>query len=347
MKIPLHIPIVTLFLFSCSLDKGEQVDISTDLSDLSARSNPIQTFEYNPENDTLIVGSLGTKIFIPANSLVFDNGEQATSKVTLSLKEVYSISDMILNGLSTTTNEKLLETSGMINLKASSSGKTLNLKPGSPVRIQFKNVASAPFMRTYLGQVDSTGVHWQLDAKNVYDTVKFDEPTEYIVALEYGADVVFSGTVTYGIVGNDTIELKRAEFEGDLIGADTIAYSYDPPFYEIHSTELNWINCDFFINSDDNIGVLTNKLDKAKSRNFLIFHDYYSIMSSWEVEKGNSVFRNIPRGSKVTAIGIAKKDSEYYLAVRDATLEEENQQIMLDYKKSSLEKISIQLEELE
>jgi len=321
--------------------------MSSELSDLSERINPTQAFEINPEKDTSIVGRLGTKIFIPANSLVFDNGEQATSKVTLKLKEVYSISEMILNGLSTTSNGELLETSGMINLEASTDDRTLNLKSDSPVKIQFRNVTSAPFMRTYLGQVDSTGVNWQLDAKNVYDTIKFDQPTEYIVTLDYGADSVFSGTVTYGIIGNDTIELTRTQFEGDFTTADTIAYSYDPPFYEIHSTELNWINCDFFINSDDNIRVMVNKFDGANTLNFLIFQDYYSIMSSWESKENNSVFRNIPPGSIVTAIGIAKKDSDYYLAEQVVTLEEENQQITLDYKESTLEKISNQLEELE
>ncbi len=347
MKIPFYIQTLTLLLLSCSLDKGEQVDISTELSDLSERLNPTQTFEFNPENDTMIVGRLGTKIFIPANSLVFDNGEQTTSKVTLRLKEVYTISDMILNGLSTTSNGDLLETSGMINLEAFSNDRTLNLKSDSPVKIQFRNVTSAPFMRTYLGQVDSTGVNWQLDAKNVYDTIKFDQPTEYIVILDYGADSVISGTVTYGIVGNDTIELTRTQFEDDFTTADTIAYSYDLPFYEIHSTQLNWINCDFFINSDDNIRVMVNKFEGAKTLNFLIFHDYYSIMSSWESEENNSVFRNIPRESKVTAIGIAKNDSDYYLAVHDVSLQEKNQQITLDYKVSSLEQISNQLEELE
>ncbi len=345
MKIQLHLLIFIFVTFSCSME-DDQKDISSELIDISERLNPTQTFEINPKTDTVVEGRLGTRIFIPANSLIFENGEQPTSKITLRLKEVYSISDMILNGLSTTTNGQLLETSGMINLNASINGETLSLKPDKPIKIQFKNITSAPFMRTYLGEYDSTGINWALDENNFYDTIRFNEPITYILTLDYGADSVFSAIANYAIVANDTIQLNQVQFEVDTTIIDSISY-YDEPFYEIHATDLGWINCDFFINSNDNINVIANKLEETKTLNYLVFQDYYSIMSSWVFEGNNSVFRNIPRGSKVIAIGIAKKDSDYYLAMHEVILETENQQIKLDYKKASIENISTKLEELE
>lgn len=299
-----------------------------------------------------MVGKHGTIIFIPANSLVFDDGEQPTDQVNITLKEVYSISEMILNGLSTTSNGELLETSGMINLQATSNNKTLKLKTGSPIKIQFRNIASSPFMRTYLGQEDSTGINWNLDQNNIYDTLKFDESKQYIKTLAYGADLLFSATITYGVVANDTFELKRTIWENIDVDSDSAYYDEatsvnKAPFFTIHSTELNWINCDFFIYSDEHINVKTNQYPDAFTQNYLIFHDYKSIMSSGHLVDKHMLFENIPRGSKVTAIGIAMKDSEIYFATREVDLLEENQQIPLQYQKFSLENLTNQLEKLE
>ncbi|MDW3196894.1 MAG: hypothetical protein R8G66_31245 [Cytophagales bacterium] len=341
MKVLYYFFMVLLFMVSCS-DATENKDISTEFSELSERLNPTQVFEINPEKDTTIIGTKGTRVFIPAKSLVSDSGELGSPSVNVTLKEFYTFSEMILNGLSTTSNGELLKTSGMIKIEASSRGKMLDLKKGSSIKIQFKNTASAPFMRTYLGQRDSTGMNWQLDEDNIDDTIKYNQQIEWIIGLDYGADTVLSGTATYGVVGNDTLELFRTEWEMDSAG-----FIREPLFYEIHSTKLNWINCDHFLGSKDLIAVKANKHSKVKTLNYLVFHDLHAIMSSWETMGKDAVFINIPRNSKVSAIGIAKEGSNYYLAAKKLILKEGNQRIKLKYKKSSLEKIVSKLEELE
>ncbi len=340
-----HFLVLILLVFSCS-EQDTQQDLSSDLVDLSEKLNPTQSFDINPKNDTLIEGRQGTRVYFSANSLIFENGEQPTSRVTIKLKEVYSTSEMILNDLATTSNGELLQTSGMIRLEATSNSRKLNLKSDSPVKIQFNRIASAPYMRTYLGQVDSTGLNWELDSNNVFDTIQSNEQEDYTVTLDYGADTTMTGTITYTIVANDTVEFFRNWSEGDITAVDSVTI-YEPPFYEIHSTQLNWINCDFFRYYDDYISVLTNRFDEDKTLNFLIFHDFSSIMRTWENNRNQSVFRNIPRGLEVTAIGIAKNNDDYYWGMREVVLNDENQTIGLDYKKSSLEEILMQLKALE
>ena len=75
----------------------------------------------DPNRDTVLLLDQGTILFIQAGTFVNQKG-----CVTISAKEVYKKSDMLLENLSTMSNGKQLESGGMIYLEASSnSGKPL------------------------------------------------------------------------------------------------------------------------------------------------------------------------------------------------------------------------------
>ncbi len=83
-----------------------------------------QTFCIDPNRDTIIALDQGTIIAIQAGTFVNQKG-----CVTISAKEVYKKSDMLLENLSTTSNGKMLESGGMIYIEATnSSGKPVNPK---------------------------------------------------------------------------------------------------------------------------------------------------------------------------------------------------------------------------
>ena len=259
------------------------------------------------------------------------------------LKEVYTVSEMILNGLTTTSKGELLETSGMINLTATSEGKPLKLKAEFPLKIRFKNISNAPSMRTYIGSRDSALIDWQLDAENVYDTTKFKKEIEALYELPYGVDSVGIFEETYGVIGSDTILLER-EMKYDDSNLDYAKASL--LFYELHTTKLNWINCDYFIGSIDTVDVLVRISDESKALTFILFKEYNSIMAFSEYKSGEYVFRNIPRGSLVTLLSIYTLDSNYFLAMKDVTLKRDKQQIILDFNKFNLEDFEGQINSL-
>lgn len=83
-----------------------------------------QTFCIDPNRDTILALDQGTIISIQAGTFVNQKG-----CVTISAKEVYKKSDMLLENLSTTSNGKMLESGGMIYLEATnSSGKPVSPK---------------------------------------------------------------------------------------------------------------------------------------------------------------------------------------------------------------------------
>jgi uncharacterized protein YegP (UPF0339 family) len=88
-----------------------------------------QTFYINPTRDTVISGAQGSRFFIPSG--VFAGaGPCKKSAIAIQLKEIYQKSGMIMQNLSTTSNGRILETSGMYELKANCNGRNLSLRKG-------------------------------------------------------------------------------------------------------------------------------------------------------------------------------------------------------------------------
>jgi hypothetical protein len=96
-----------------------------------------QYFLINTDRDTLIIGKNGSSIFIPANSLVTEDGQpNPSNKAKIILIEAYSNQDIILNNLSTVSDEKLLETGGMVYIEAKTSeDKNLVIKEGEELQL--------------------------------------------------------------------------------------------------------------------------------------------------------------------------------------------------------------------
>tara|TARA_B110000967_G_scaffold204939_1_gene248414 strand:- start:751 stop:1977 length:1227 start_codon:yes stop_codon:yes gene_type:complete len=94
-------------------------------------------FNIQANSDTILFGKSGTAIYLEANSLVFEDGTAINSEIKIEVKEYYSTSDIITHNLSTTSNGELLETGGMINIKAFSDNKPLKLKSGKEIIVHF------------------------------------------------------------------------------------------------------------------------------------------------------------------------------------------------------------------
>ena len=337
-----------IFLASCSSPEADKATITDDLRAYSETINPTQVFEIDPTVSAEIVGAQGTRITFPAGSLVDARGNPATKPVKVLLKEVYTLSEMVLNdAVTTTTSGQLLQTSGMVNVQAAEGDTPLEIADGSYIMLDYQGVAYAPNMRTYLADTDATGVtHWALDTNNVYDTTLFTE--ERIMTLAYGADII--QTVTYGIIGPDTVELSHTptveeamaeyrasdNYDGDsAIYADSAA---TPRTYRLRSTSLGWINCDYFLGQEDLINVQFATPASGRWKNYLAFPDLPALMRTWDPQKLQ--FQNIPRNRKVVAISIWDQDGNYWLGTQELTLSETGQTITLDYQAKTMEEIN-------
>jgi TonB family protein len=126
-----------------------------------------QLFSVAASKDTILICKEGTRITVNANSFINERTKQAvTGSVKIAVTEYYKMSDIILAGLSTSTNGKMLETGGMLNIIANSNNDNCILRNGSPISIEFPSKKRKEGMELYNGVwKDENNINWVLDKK--------------------------------------------------------------------------------------------------------------------------------------------------------------------------------------
>lgn len=137
---------------------------------LSALEKEATQFIIRNNKDTFIEGTEGTLIFIEKGSFVNDMGEPITDSIEISLKEVYSLSDIVGQPISTSSGEDLLETGGMIELRASSKGENLRLNYGKSLVVHFpKEPGDTTKMDLFYRDRDTAGtIGWKQETNFKY-----------------------------------------------------------------------------------------------------------------------------------------------------------------------------------
>jgi hypothetical protein len=120
-----------------------------------------QKFNVNSTKENKIKAEHGTEITIPADAFVFEDGTVAKGKIDFTVKEALQTEDILLTGLTTVSNGKLLQTGGMVYIEASINGKKLKLAKDKNIKIAMptKNVVDG--MQLFYGQKTKSGnVNW-------------------------------------------------------------------------------------------------------------------------------------------------------------------------------------------
>lgn len=147
-----------VFFFSC-----RQVTIKSVDEVFEAIGQPEQVNEIDPSKDNLIECKKGTKVFIPANSLVYSNGAVPTCNATVIIKEFSSIAEMLSGRLSTTSDTELLETNGMLFISASAEGKELTMSMDKSYVVAFPKKQSVQTMSLFYGDTSTKKLNWLPD----------------------------------------------------------------------------------------------------------------------------------------------------------------------------------------
>lgn len=123
-----------------------------------------QQFVINTQKDTTIICTEKTKLKINANSFISaTTGKAIDGKVQIQVTEYYSISDIVLANLSTSSDGKLLETGGMIHISAISDGKKCVIKKGKSIEIGLPTKAKKDDMQLFSGKWEDNSINWKVD----------------------------------------------------------------------------------------------------------------------------------------------------------------------------------------
>lgn len=120
-----------------------------------------QMFWIDNSTSSQITGKDGVILTFKPNS--FEGGDS----IEIRLKEYYKYSDIVMRGLSTTSNGKHIETGGMINIQAYSNGEKTTLKPKQSYEIAFpKRAGNNIDGKTFYADSEDN-LNWKIDTNEL------------------------------------------------------------------------------------------------------------------------------------------------------------------------------------
>lgn len=155
---------IIAFLISCN-NRKEKATLTLNASNLKS-----SFIMLDPDSAYTLRTPKGAIIKIGRGS--FDI--KGNDKVDLELKEAFSIQDMLLAGLTTKSNEKFLQSGGMIYINATSKGKPVSMV--KPVKVSIPSKLYDDRMQLFKGEVKDDGsINWidprPLDTSPVVRTI--------------------------------------------------------------------------------------------------------------------------------------------------------------------------------
>lgn len=133
-----------------------------------------QIFAIDPKKDTTIICMEGTQLVIKGNSFVDTNNRKVEGKINISVTEYYKLSDMLLANLSTKSDDKQLETGGMLYLEAKSGNTILKLKENTDIELYFPTQNKKDNMQLFLGEWEDDVINWELQPNKAPISNQFD-----------------------------------------------------------------------------------------------------------------------------------------------------------------------------
>ncbi len=297
--------LLCVLLMACSGQTNEETFTSSENSttDLFEKiAKPAQQFVISNDNDTVIEGLEGTIISLPKNCFVFTDGTPVDGAVTIELKEFFTISDMILNNLTTTSNNKLLETGGMIHIGATSNNEEVRLN--QKIDIKIPNKLETEDVELFIGSVNDGFINWNSDSSSTISSLK-------MIAIDAG-------------------ESDTTYIYDDGSASNRMRGSY----YLINTFNLKWLNVDKFLSYDPKEDCMLIDANKNVAY-FLLFDEYKSISSAYHNKKQELIFPNSPIGKKAKLIGFKYIDEVAYIGIKEITISQ-SIDAKLDYEEKSI-----------
>ena len=234
----LSIVIVLTMLYGCEPTKP--VNITSKISATDPFSETIsksQYFDISLNSDTVIEGKNGTVIVFPTGSVVDEDGAVVTKDIQVELAEAYSVEEMLLSNLMTTSNGELLETDGMFYLNLTQKGKQLFIDTDNPIRIEIPTQNKKQGMSIYEGIRDENGnMNWvnPVKVESYLEIVDFDAlnflPKNFAQSVAKGIPYKNHQSVTDELVDSLYYSLSKWGFLGNSVYINTnYNEAYDNP----------------------------------------------------------------------------------------------------------------------
>lgn len=283
--------LISSVLFSqCKKDDNDEVAPTTTTTTTSTAPATIsQLFAQNGVQAVSGTASMaiaqtvtlsGVKINIPSSAFITAAGAAVSGTVDLSVKGIFTKSDIILTGAPANAAGKLISTKGCIKISASQNSQTLRVNPGANVIVNVPEPGTTPVsnLKKYYAQqisVNDTNKVWRASTDTASIVAQYDSTTS---KYYYQARL-------------DSVAWLNTGYEWDTTATKTTVYA-------TLDTSYTSTNCTVYIS-------LNGKM---------------VVGAMYPQGAGNFYITNIPVGINVNFVVIAVKNGTYYSVITPATI---------------------------
>ena len=238
------------------------------------------SFTINAEEFTTLRSPDNNYFEIPANSFIDNSGNVVAGEIKVDIIEISSKGDMILHNVPTESDGRLIESMGAFHIQATKDDEPLQLSDNVSISIHI------PIQGEWNDEME----------------------------LFYG-ERLNDGSFNW-IEADGNPDQQGNVWTGEVF--DTLTQSWGLTYY-LQSNQLNWINCDDFVETQE-LGTIHLKLPESYSDTntvaFIVFEDMNAIMGmNWSTEVGQFVENYVPMNSDVQILVIADGgDDQFYFS---------------------------------
>ncbi|MCT4560869.1 MAG: hypothetical protein N4A41_05780 [Crocinitomicaceae bacterium] len=151
-----------LALVACKGEQSASIEVKNENTPqfLGVDNIPNQDFLISSDSDTVLIGKHGTKIKIEGGIFVDSTGNEIHGEIKIELKECLDKYSIVLGGLTTTSNDEILESGGMICINANVDNQKLSLKNNSSIQIEIPTDSIIDGMQYFQGAKSGDKINW-------------------------------------------------------------------------------------------------------------------------------------------------------------------------------------------
>jgi hypothetical protein len=294
-----------------------------------------QCFSFNPSKDKMITTESGSRFYFPPNAFeTIDGVTVINQNISICIWEFMDKKSLVFAGLTTHSDDKMLETAGSFYIEARLNNEKLQLKKSESYTVEMPTKKSFPDMFTYYGNQKDGLIDWEVNsnepalADGEFPQEKTPPPPPKIKAKQK-----IEEETEYEDEDVDVWDAPFASNEDAVLDAPYIESVQSIDFYQISAGKLGWINCDRFYDVK-NTSTLAIRVDSDSAMVVrLVFRDINSVMPCYTNSNHSDQYQatGIPTGEKVLILAYSVKDKNAVFGYKEVIIgENETEQISLN-----------------
>ncbi|MFL5764413.1 MAG: hypothetical protein ACJ77K_10775 [Bacteroidia bacterium] len=271
----------------------------------------IQTFTINSKRDTVISSRAGVKLKIDKNSFSDMNGKAISGPVKINLQEAITPYDIAMANLVTKTDNKVLQSGGMLHITASSKGQEVQIPDNKSLTVSVPTKKKDQGMQLFEGKEIGNSINWVNPKPLSGGGDRAERKTEGIIVL---ADTL-SSDLTVTSKGTNTFAIDNKTN------------------YIFSLSKLGWANIDRLSNDPrtkeiELITKVENKNDFSYVFSRIAFPNQNMFIPGYEKKDGTYSFTHgdyettkLPVGETAVIIATAAKNGKIFFASKKLTIQ--------------------------